>query len=139
MLIISLDRVAELLDKAAEVQLPEPADVDDVTEAAAEASDRALTDDPAYRELEESIAALTPDEAYDLLALALLERNSADLGEWQTMLEQARAFPAEELPAQLAETLVLTDDIELALERLGLVVDEDEADEVEDEDAEPEE
>jgi len=147
MLTISLERVAELLDKAEEVELPEPAVRAEGAEAAvgeAEAVDELLADDPAYQALTAAVATLTASEAYDLLALAILAQNSADLDEWQAMLEQAREVPEDEVADQLVEILVLTDDIELALERLGYgVEDEDEAeDDAEDagaeEDGEPE-
>ncbi len=129
MLTISLERVVELLDKADEIELPEPALRGDAAEAVigdADAIDELLADDPAYQRLAAAVAALTPGEACDLLALALLEQNSAALDEWQAMLEQARDVAEDEVTDQILETLVLTDDIVLALERLGYVV-EDEA------------
>lgn len=143
MLTISLERVVDILDKAQEVELPEPTLLDDGAEAALEeagAIDELLADDPAYQTLTSVIATLTPGEACDLLALALLERNAAELDEWQAMLEQAREVPEDQLADQIVETLLLTDDIELALERLGYIVDdEDEAeDDAEDSEADEE-
>lgn len=141
MLTISLERVAELLDKAEEVELPEPAVPAEGAEAAvseAQTVDELLAGDPAYQALTEAVAELTASEAYDLLALAILAQNSADLDEWQAVLEQAREVPEDEVADQVVEILVLTDDIELALERLGYgVEDQDEAeDDTEDPDAE---
>jgi hypothetical protein len=129
MLTISLERVMELLDKADEIELPEPALRGEAAEGViddADAIDELLADDPAYRRLAAAVAALTPSEAYDLLALALLEQNSAELDEWQAMLERARDVAEDEMTDQIIETLVLTDDIVLALERLGYII-EDEA------------
>lgn len=142
MLTISLDRVVDLLDKADEVELPEPAASAEDAEAAIEETDaieELLADDEAYRLLTQAVAALTPVEAQELMALALLEQNSADQEEWPAMLEQARDIPAEEVSSELVRTLVLTDDILLALERLGYVVEEDDlSEEDEDSDEEPE-
>ena len=133
MLTFSLERVADLLEKAAEIELPEPALIDEDAEAAPDdAEDGSLAGEPAYQALREAVAALTPDEAYDILALALLERNSADPDEWQAMLERARETPEDEIDDEIIALLVETDDIELALARLGYGFDED-ADEEESE------
>jgi hypothetical protein len=137
MLTISLERVADILGKAEEVELPvhaAPAAGAETTLGEADAIDELLADDPAYQALTTAVATLSPGEACDLLALALLARNSADLDEWQAMLEQAREVPEDEVVDQIVEILVLTDDIELALERLGYVVEDEEEDEEEEED-----
>jgi uncharacterized protein DUF3775 len=75
---------------------------------------------------------LALDEIYELLALGFLARNAATLDEWQAMIEQARAVPEEDLFDELIQMLLLTDEIELALERLGYGV-EDGDDEFEEE------
>ena len=139
MLSISVDRIMVLLDKAEEVSLLQPALADDEAEAEDneidEPIDLLMDNDPAYQTLRESVAALTPDEAYDLIALALLARSAADLDEWQAMREQARVIPVAELSEEVLETLVLTDDIQLALEILGYGdEDEDEDEEASDTD-----
>ncbi len=141
MLTISLERVMELLDKADEIELPEPALRGDAVEAVvgdADAIDELLADDPAYQRLAAAVAALAPGEAHDLLALALLEQNSAELDEWQAMLERARGVAEDEVADQILETLVLTDDIVLALERLGYIIEDDTPDATEGDEPEAE-
>ncbi|MGO8919078.1 MAG: DUF3775 domain-containing protein [Stellaceae bacterium] len=135
MLTISLERVVDLLDKADEIELPELALPREGAEAAiseADEIDELLADDPAYQALAAAIATLTPGEACDLLALALLEQNSAERDEWQAMLERARDVPEDEVAEQIVQALVLTDDIVLALERLGYSVADDDETEAED-------
>lgn len=136
MLIISIERVVDLLNKAQRVELPELITLEDSAEPpleAADAIDELPADDPAYQALTSTVAALTPGEAYDLLALAFLEQNSAALDEWQAMIEQAREIPEEDVADQIVETLLLTNDIELALERLGYIAgDEEDAEAAED-------
>lgn len=132
MLAISVDRIMVLLDKAEEVDLLQPMLADGEADAEDneidEPIDVLMGNDPAYRALRDSVTALTPDEAYDLIALALLARSAADLDEWQAMREQARVIPVTELSEEVLETLVLTDDIELALEILGYGEEEEDED-----------
>ncbi len=140
MLTISLDRVIELLDKAAEVEVPEAAVSEDGAAGAAEPGpeelDELLADDPAYGELVAAIERLSPGESGEVLALALLARNAATLDEWQAMVEQARALPEAVIDDELLRTLLLTDELETALEQLGyLADDEEEPEEIEDDEA----
>ncbi|HXZ01845.1 MAG TPA: DUF3775 domain-containing protein [Stellaceae bacterium] len=127
MLTISLERMADLLGKAQKVELSEPIAAEDAAETLEEACviGEFPVDDPAYQALSSAVAALTPEEARDLLALAFLEQNSAELDEWQAMVEQAHEIPEEEVADQIVEILLLTNDIELALERLGYSVDDE--------------
>lgn len=150
MLTISLDRLLDLLDKAAEVELPEAETTvaeDGVTEAAALDSEvlaEILADDPAYGELVTAVSRLTPDETDEILALALFARNAASLDEWQAVVEQARDIPDESAADELLRTLLLTEELEIALERLGYLGDDnddgsDEEEGEEDEEDEDEE
>jgi Protein of unknown function (DUF3775) len=144
MLTISLDRVIDLLDKAAEIELPDAeieTTADGITEEivldAQELAD-ILADDPAYGALLEAVSRLTPDETDEILALALFARNALSLDEWQSVLEQARELPDDSTVGELVRTLLLTDELEVALERLGYLSgdegDEAELDETEEED-----
>ncbi len=143
MLTISLDRLIDLLDKAAEVEIPESetetADDGVTEEVELDADELAeiLADDPAYSELVEAVSRLTPDEADEILALALFARNAASLDEWQAVVEQARDIPDESAADEVLRTLLLTDELETALERLGYLGEEDE--EESDEEGEEEE
>ncbi len=139
MLTISLDRLSDLLEKAAEIDLALPFSADeeetDATAAEEIAIDDAI-DDPAYQELLQSLGALPPGEQYELMALALLARGDAGPDEWEAMLEQARALRDVDLVDELARVMLLTDEIEMALDRLGIDLEID--DEESEEDAEEE-
>jgi Protein of unknown function (DUF3775) len=142
MLTISLDRLIDLLDKAAEVDVPETEAADNFGEAArfdAEEIETILADDPAYGELVQAVRQLTPEESEEVLALALLGRNAASLDEWQVLIEEARGASTEERAEALLRALLLTDELETALERLGYLAEEDEDEEDEDEEEEEEE
>ena len=144
MLTIPLDRVMELLDKASEVEVPVLPIAEDETETVGivdtEALDEVLAEDPAYQALVQALGDLSPQELRELLALSLLARNDGGAEEWQPMVEQARAVPEDNTLEMLVTALLLTDDIEQALERLGYLEEEsDEAEEEEEEDEEEEE
>jgi hypothetical protein len=133
MLTISLDQLVELLEKAAEVDIPETAitenGAEEGTDVSAEALEEMLADDPAYGDLVDSVERLTPEETDEVLALALLARNGASAEQWQAVLEQARAIPEADATDELLRTLLLTDDLETALEQLGYFAEEAEEDE----------
>jgi Protein of unknown function (DUF3775) len=145
MLTISLDRLIDLLDKAAEIDMPETAHAEEGAQGRAaggvEGLEELLADDPAYGNLVEALDQLTPEEANEVLALALLTRNDASLDEWPTMLEQARILPDEATASELLRLLLLTDELELALERLGYIADDEyeQSDEEEEEEGEEDE
>jgi hypothetical protein len=143
MLTISLERLSDLLDKAAEVDLAEAVLIEeDEDEIGGEATSEALdttTDDPAYQEFVDLVESLSPEEISELLALGLLARNDAGPEEWQTMLDQARAVPEEDRLDEVVRMLLLTDEIEAALDRLGYGMDADQDDEEEDLEDEDEE
>jgi hypothetical protein len=132
MLTISLDQLVELLEKAAEVDIPETAITEDgaeeETEMSAEALEEILADDPAYGDLVQAVERLTPEETDEVLALALLARNDASAEQWQAMVERARAIPEEDATDELLRTLLLTDELETALEQLGYFAEEAEED-----------
>lgn len=143
MLTISLERLSDLLDKAAEVDLAEAVLLEeDEDEIGGEPTSEALepaTDDPAYQEFVDLVEALSPEEISELLALGLLARNDAAPEEWQEMLDQARAVPEEDRLDEVVRMLLLTDEIEAALDRLGYGMDADQDEEEEDLDEEDEE
>jgi hypothetical protein len=150
MLTISLDRLVDLLEKAAEVDIPETAiteeGAEEETELSAEALEEILADDPAYGDLVAAVERLTPEETDEVLALALLARNAASAEQWQAMVEQARAVPEDDSTDELLHALLLTDELETALEQLGYFATEDSeedeeapAEEVSDEDERAEE
>jgi hypothetical protein len=135
MLTIPLDRIMELLDKAAEVDVPALPVSEDETETVAvvntEALDELLAEDPAYQALLDAVEALSPQELRELLALGLLARNDAGAQDWQPMIEQANAVPEDDTLDMLISTLLLTDDIEQALESLGYIeIEEEESEEL---------
>jgi Protein of unknown function (DUF3775) len=142
MLTISLDRLVDLLEKAAEVDIPETVITQDgaeeETEMSAEALEEILADDPAYGDLVEAVERLTPEETDEVLALALLARNAASAEQWQALVEQARAVPEEDAADELLRMLLLTDELETALEQLGYFAEDSEESE-EDEEAPAEE
>jgi hypothetical protein len=127
MLRISIDRIDDLLDKASDVQLALDADTDEDTATAVEVADiaDALADDPAYAQFMAALASLTTDEVYELLALSVLARNDATAEEWRATLEETRALPEETTRDELARALLLSDEIETALERLGYPTEDD--------------
>lgn len=129
MLTISLDRVIELLDKAAEVEVPEMAFPEDGAERKAEIGselEEILAEDPAYGELVAAIERLSPGESGEVLSLALLARNAASLDEWQAMVEKVRSLPEAAIGDELLRILLLTDELETALEQLGYLADDEE-------------
>jgi hypothetical protein len=121
MLRIAIDRIDDLLDQASDVEL-EP----DSGEQSGDLAEM-LADDPAYRRLAETLAGLTTEELYELLALSVLARSDAAADEWPAVLAEARSAPEETLRDELARALLLSDEIETALERLGLSMPEEEA------------
>ncbi len=141
MLTISLDRLGDLLEKAAEIDLILPVPTDD-DEAATTAVEQMIVEDvvadAAYQDLLQSLKALPTNEQYELLALGLLGRNDAGADEWQEMLEQARALHEEDILEEVARIMLLTDEIETALDHLGIDLDSDD-DELSEEGPEEEE
>jgi exosome complex component RRP41 len=138
MLTISLDRLTDLLEKAADVEIPEAEDDADA-ELGVEELGEVLADDPAYDVLVTAVEALAPQETEEVLALALLARNAASLDEWQAMVERARAVEEDEASEEIVRVLLLTDEIETALAQLGyLAGDESDAEEEEEEEEEEE-
>jgi hypothetical protein len=142
MLTIPLDRVMELLDKAADVEVPAlPISEDEsrtVTVVNIEALDELLAEDPAYQALLDAVEELSPRELRELLALDLMARNDAGAEQWQPMIEQANAVPEDDTIDMLISILLLTDHIEQALESLGYI-DEEEYELADEEDGEEEE
>jgi hypothetical protein len=143
MLTISLERLSELLDKAAEVDpaeavLVEEDDDELIADETTDETETAIADDPAYQEFVDLVESLSQDEIDEVLALGLLARNEAGTEEWQTMLAQARSLPEDDRLDEVVRMLLLTDEVEVALDRLGYDL-ETEGEEFEEEDEEDEE
>ncbi len=142
MLAISLDRLGDLLEKAAEIDLVPPVSTDDDDAATSSGEQMAVEDvidDAAYQDLLQSLEALSPEEQYELLALGLFGRRDAAPEEWGSMLEQARALSDINIPEELARIMLLTDDIETALDRLEIDFDVDDDEQLDDEEEDIEE
>jgi hypothetical protein len=135
MLTMPVDRITILLEQAAEIELP-PSDDTAESEAEGESDglDTALADDPAYRELTDALEGLTLPEVYELLAVAILGESDDAEGAWEQAVQEAQTIPAADALDELASVLVLTDAVEIGLDRLGYTLDEDdEIDSVDDE------
>jgi hypothetical protein len=123
MLTISLDRLSDLLEKAAAVELALLLPAND-GEAGSPGEEEIVSEDPiddkAYRDLLQSLAALPREEQQELMALALLGRSDGASDEWDSMLEQADSQLGENPTDELARIMLVTDEIETALDRLGI-------------------
>jgi Protein of unknown function (DUF3775) len=134
MLTISNDRIASLLDKALDVEVPDiiAEDDDEVTlEDLSAALEEALSGDPAFRALAAAVGELSTDEAYELLAVAQIgEEDDDEPPDFDDALARVRAAVDEPPASGLLQILLMTDAIESGLERLGYAFDdEDEPDE----------
>lgn len=128
MLTISLDRLSNLLTKAADVDLtlPLPADDEEPDATGDEIVVEDAVDDAAYEDLLQALRALQPREQQELMALALLARNDSGADEWESMLEEAGTTLRDvDILGELARVMLLTDEIETALDSLGIDVDFD--------------
>lgn len=141
MLTISLDRLSDLLEKGAAVELVFPllADDEEVGSPGEEESvGEGALDDEAYQHLLKSLTALTREEQQELMALALLARSDGGSGAWESMVEQAGSQLGADPSDELARIMLMTDEIETALDRLGLdseyLEEEAEEDETEEDD-----
>ncbi len=123
MLTISLDRLSDLLDQAAEVDLVLADDDDAPSTGGDQIAVERVVDDAAYQGLLQSLKALSPDERYELLALGLLGRSDAAPDDWGATLERARATSDTDMIDELASIMLFTDEIEMALDRLGIGTD----------------
>jgi Protein of unknown function (DUF3775) len=145
MLTISIDRIDDLLDQAAEVQLElELAGEEAASEVETASLAQLFGDEPAYQRFTETIDGLSTGEVQELVALSALGRADTTADDWPEILEETRGLPEESLRDVLARALLLSDDIETALERLGIFAmeyedDDEEDDEDEDEDSDEEE
>ena len=144
MLIMPIERVAVLLQRAATVESEAlDSDTGDLSEGLEDELDQMTLESGGYRALRDTLEAFTPDELQELLALAALgEDDEAEIS-WDEALEKAQAIAAEDALDELARILILTDAIETGLDRLGYDLDEEDAAdellELEEEEAEGEE
>jgi len=127
MLTIPIDKIAVILNQASDV---EPAAVIAREIAAAfdgandERTEDVLANAPARQVLIDTLDGLTTDEAYELLALAELAAFDGDTESWSAAVQRAQAIAADDAVSRLLRILVLSDAIEVGLDRLGLGVPE---------------
>ncbi|GEM_PF-5361340 len=130
MLTIPIERIALILDRASDV---EPADViaseiaTDFGRGDDEESDQPLGDARARRRLVETLERLTSKEIYELLALAELADFDGPAASWDAAFQRALDMAAPDALSRLVHVLVLSDAIEVGLNRLGYGSDDDEA------------
>ena len=118
MLAMPIGRIAVIIDQAADVD-SSSFDDENETEAADAAGRADEADDSADTALAEMLDDLTPEETYELLALALLgESENADQS-WGAAVERAQAIDEDEALDRLVRSLVMTNAIEIGLNRLG--------------------
>jgi len=128
MLTIPFDKIAVILNQASDV---EPAEVVAAEVAVAfdgandERSEDALTGAPGRQALVETLEGLTTEEVYELLALAELAAFDRDTDSWNAAVQRAQAIAAEDAIDRLLRSLVLSDAIEVGLDRLGYDVPEE--------------
>jgi len=124
---IPIDKISVILNQASDV---EPADVIAREIAATfdgandERAEDVLAGAPAQRALVETLEGLTTDEAHELLALAELAAFDRDTASWGAAVQRAQAIAADDAVGRLLRILVLSDAIEVGLDRLGLDVPE---------------
>ncbi|MDE2166938.1 MAG: DUF3775 domain-containing protein [Alphaproteobacteria bacterium] len=138
MLTIPIERITLILDRASEV---EPADLiesevqaeTETGEAGDESVEEAFVT-PAQRLLIAALETLNNDDLYELLALAEMAGFEGSPGSWDSAVRRARLTAAEDAVDHLVRILVLSDAVEVGLDRLGydLADETDEADEGED-------
>ncbi|MDE2230272.1 MAG: DUF3775 domain-containing protein [Alphaproteobacteria bacterium] len=123
MLTIPIDRIAVILGRASDV---EPADVitGDVAAALESSSDRRTEEEffgnaPARRALIDALESLTPDEIYELLALSEMAAFDGSAESWNSAVQRAQAIAADDAIDRLVHVLVLSDTVEVGLDRLG--------------------
>lgn len=145
MLRIPIDVIAELLDKAADVEITvfeveedESPDADGASEAAEEEDD-GLAADPSYRELEQAIGEMSSDELHQLLTLAQLGAEETESSTWDEAAAEANAIPEADRSDELLRALILTDAIKTALAQLGYTLDEEDEEDEEDDDEDKDE
>jgi hypothetical protein len=95
--------------------------------------DQGLNHMPAYREFAALVNELDPGEMYELLAVAAIGESDGVKENWDTAVQRAEALAVEDAASELVRLLVLTDAVEIGLDRLGYLTD------VEDEDTEEDE
>ena len=123
MVTIPIDRIALILDRASAV---EPADVI-LSEAQTEAEIEETGDNggeaefatPAQQSLIEVLETLTQDELYELLALAEMAGFDGGQPTWPSAMARAQATAADDAVEHLVRILVLSDAVEVGLDRLG--------------------
>lgn len=123
MLTIPIERIALILNRASEV---EPADViesevqaeAETEETGGESAEDAFAT-PAQRSLIAVLETFNPDELYELLALAEMAGFDGAPGSWESAMQRAQTTAADNAVEHLVRILVLSDAVEVGLERLG--------------------
>jgi len=103
---IALDKICFVVAKAHEV------DVNDIV------------DDPSYEEVKSFIEALSEDEQVDLVTLAWLGRDDNSVTDWDDLRDEAMRAHNERTADYLLGMPLLADQLEEALEQLGLSCEE---------------
>src|SRR5262245_9469016 len=122
-LVISAEKVAEILAKARQFDVKDVVtDPDSGSNASDDAMLSVLEDhasDPAQGELRTMIRALNVDEQVDLVALAWLGRGDGDIGDWQEIRSEAERAHNRRTAQYLIGMPLLSDYLEEALSQFG--------------------
>lgn len=123
MLQTSLEKIAFIVVKAREYDVPEDVVEDDPGSNPTDEGDRmvlaAYPDDPTYEELKTFIDDLNEDEQAELVALVWLGRGDYDARGWSTALREARARHTGSTAEYLLGEPLLADLLEEGLAALG--------------------
>ncbi len=123
MLTIPIERITLILNRASEVEsaglVESEAQAETETEEADDESAVEAFAAPAQRSLIATLETLNRDELYELLALAEIAGFDGAPGSWESAMARAQVTAADDAIEQLARILVLSDAVEVGLERLG--------------------
>ena len=143
MLTIPIERITLILNGASAVELTDVIESEVQAEAEAEETGDDSAEEafatPAQRSLIAALQTLSPDELYELLALAEMAGFEGSPGAWDSAVQRAQTTAAEDTIERLVRILVLSDAVEVGLDRLGYDLSEDSAEESGDEDEDVEE
>lgn len=118
MLVIPLDRITLLLNRASEVEIEGDDEV--VADGAETDESEAVGETDAYRALSSALDSLTEEEISELLALAAFGEQEDSEASWELVKQEVRSMDEKDALNELLRALVYTDAIETALGRLGL-------------------
>jgi len=127
MLMIPLETLAYIIEKAREFDAEVPSDAEEGSNAADDDERRILLDtpdNPTAQELRSALDGLNVDEREELLALLWLGRGDYDAGNWSEALKQARQTRTASETAYLLGTPLLADYLEEGVSALGLSLED---------------